>query len=138
MGTKLLLGYFVLSSFVKLMVEIILYRKYNGPVNKFSWWPVVIVKVFEWFKSLILFKVVSEAFIWAYCFSSTETKTSLFALPLKLIHHVYDCHHVNAPTFLKTIERRFHSHYRTHYYYQCYYHYYYHYSYYHVHHHYCG
>ena len=41
------------SSTYKLIVDIILYKKYNGPVNKFNWWPVVTVKVFEFAKTSI-------------------------------------------------------------------------------------
>jgi hypothetical protein len=45
------------------MVEIILYKKYKGPVNKFNWCPVVIVKVFGCVKAEILCSVAFETSI---------------------------------------------------------------------------
>ena len=53
----------VFNCFARLIVETILYRKYKGPVNKFSWCPVVMVNVFSSFKSVILCWVDSEVAI---------------------------------------------------------------------------
>ena len=51
------------------MVEIILYKKYNGPVKRFNWCPVVMVKVFESFNDWMLCAVRSETVKLKYCFS---------------------------------------------------------------------
>ena len=77
MGTKLYFGYFDFNSVVKLMVEMILYKKYKGPLNKFNWWPVVIVNVFESAKASIFCLVKTEVSTFKYCFCKAETKMAL-------------------------------------------------------------
>ena len=76
-GTKLCSGNFSDNSSLKLITEIILYKKYKGPVNKFNWCPVVTVNVFSCNNASIFVCVASDASILAYWLFKASTNTSL-------------------------------------------------------------